>query len=176
MTVRLGLALLAATCLATACSPADDRASERQPATGETGALAEGQVSPELSASPSQPADDADSLAQSPAGNALAIERGVYVIAGSGCEQPANAAIRIYDGRGISGSSTRDCRIEPVATDGARHEIEQSCINTYDGSRTSERQVVEVLGTRSFALTSPFGGGTYELCPGLDPADFTASG
>ena len=105
----------------------------------------------------------------------MPVARGVYVLEGTPCENPANAAFRVYDGQGISGSATCDCRIEPIATDGDVHEVDQSCVSTYNGERTSIRQTIEVRGREAFTLTSPHGASRLRLCEGLDPADFTAA-
>lgn len=110
-----------------------------------------------------------------PSSDALPLPRGVYVLAGSACEDPANAAIRVFDGRGISGSATRDCCIRPIRIEGVRHAIEQSCVNTYDGSRSTERQWVEPRGD-AFILTTQRGTATYRLCSRLRPEDFGAGG
>ena len=95
----------------------------------------------------------------------LPLREGTYVRAGSGCEAPANAARRRFDGRGIAGSVTRDCRADILSRSGETFEVSQSCVNTYDGSRTSERQTITVPAEDRFRLATPDGeAGMFELC------------
>ena len=69
---------------------------------------------------------------------------GVYVIEGTSCENPANAAWRVWDGKGLSGSSTRACRAEVLSHSGDTYRLRNSCENTYDGSRTDETLAITV--------------------------------
>lgn len=82
-----------------------------------------------------------------PAGTApgtIPLTPGVYVVEGSSCENPANAAWRIWNGRGLSGSSTRACRAEVLSRSGDTYRLRNSCENTYDGSRTDETLAITV--------------------------------
>ncbi len=109
---------------------------------------------------PTQNVKDLPNATQSLQGT-LPLQRGVYVIEGSGCASPANAVVRIYNGTGLSGSSTRECRTTVRSQDGSRYEVDQSCENTYDGTRTSESQTITVSGDQHFVL----GSARYGLCP-----------
>ena len=91
----------------------------------------------------------------------LGLRRGVYVLEGSGCEQPANAAVRIWNGKGLSGSATRDCRTSVTSRARMRFRVSNSCVNTYDGSRTAEAQTVTVPDSDSFRQN----GQTFRRCP-----------
>lgn len=98
----------------------------------------------------------------------LPLRRGVYVRAGTGCGSPPNAAIRIYNGAGLSGSATRDCRATISSQDGNRYRVDQSCENTYDGKRTSELQSISVPDDQSFSMD----GASFERCAdGTAPAE-----
>lgn len=101
----------------------------------------------------------------------LPLQRGVYVRSGTGCGSPPNAAIRIYNGAGISGSSTRDCRATISSLDGNRYEVDQSCENTYDGTRTSGLQSITVADDRHFVVDeAPF----VRCADGTAPAELEA--
>ncbi|GEM_PF-3066678 len=127
-----------------------------------------------------QPAGDASPVppptaSATPSREAADLRVGVFVLEDSDCSDPANAAIRIHDGQGISGSATRDCRMTvrtstPASSPG-RYEVDQSCIDTYDGERRTEQQVLEIAAPDRFTLTTPHGAGTYRLCPDLQIAD-----
>lgn len=97
----------------------------------------------------------------------LPLTRGVYVAEGSDCAQPANAAVRIWTGSGLSGSATRDCRPTIRSRDGRTYRVSNSCENTYDGSRTSASQTITVPDPTRFTLTE--GGEArvqrFRLCP-----------
>lgn len=98
---------------------------------------------------------------------------GVYVSRGEDCARPANAGFRIYNGRGISGSATRGCEATVVSQDGPNYRIEQSCVDTYSGERTTTGGAVEVSTPRAFTLTGSEGGAaTYSLCPADAPPSY----
>ena len=97
----------------------------------------------------------------------LPLTRGVYSRDGSPCRQPANAAVRIWNGRGLSGSATRACRSTVTERSGTSYQLRNSCENTYDGSRTSEALTVNIPNPSRFKL----GDAGYRLCP---PAEVPA--
>ena len=77
---------------------------------------------------------------------------GVYVLEGTGCQNPANAAFRVWNGRGLSGSATKDCRATVLSRDGEIYTLRNSCVNTYDGSRTPETLTIRVPDQVHFAV------------------------
>lgn len=88
---------------------------------------------------------DASSVATRAAGGVvLPLTPGVYVLEGTDCRNPANAAFRIWNGRGLSGSATKDCRATVLSRSGETYTVRNSCVNTYDGSRTPETLTVRV--------------------------------
>jgi hypothetical protein len=97
----------------------------------------------------------------------LPLRPGVYVIAGSDCAAPANAGLRFYDGRGISGTATHACEALVRAHEGDRYEVDQSCIDTPagDGPRTIEPQAITVHDARSFTLETERGAARFNQCP-----------
>ncbi len=82
----------------------------------------------------------------------LPIPTGLWVVAGGDCEAPANSFWRVYDGVGLFGSQSQACEIHDVAQEGPRYLIEQNCVATYDGSKTTVRDIVEIQASRRFGL------------------------
>jgi hypothetical protein len=62
-------------------------------------------------------------------GGIYRLKPGIYTADGSGCESPANAAIRQYDGRGISTPHSRACRAKVRIRKGNRFTVDQTCID-----------------------------------------------
>lgn len=160
-------------------SPGSDQASEARAPASDTAGPAEGQSpdpSPSASPgpSPSAPATPSPSPTASPAPvGTLPLARGVYVAAGSDCRTAANAGIRVWNGTGLSGSSTRACRATVLSRSGPTYKVDQSCEDTYDGKRRSEAQTITVGASGGFTLTTASGSQTFRLCPrGEAPPDF----
>lgn len=109
---------------------------------------------------------------QMSASETLPLRRGVYVAIGTGCASPPNAAIQIFDGSGISGATTRACHNRIISRDRDSYVTDQSCENTYDGSRTTERQQLRIPDDRHFTDIGEGGSVTYAMCPrGTAPAE-----
>ena len=121
---------------------------------------------PSPSAPTGTPAPGPEVLPTPPAGGsgALPLTPGVYVGEGVGCGRPPNAGFRIYDGRGISGSSTSDCRAAIRSSDGNVHQVDQSCEDTYSGRRSSVAQTVAIPNASTFTLTEGGDTETFRLC------------
>ncbi|WP_152460908.1 hypothetical protein [Palleronia sp. THAF1] len=97
--------------------------------------------------------------------SALPISRGHYVREGTLCDNAPNAAIRVYDGAGISGSATRDCTLDVTEVDGPLYGGTNTCTDTYDGQRSASALSVRVLSANRFRLAE--NGrieGDYRLC------------
>jgi hypothetical protein len=84
----------------------------------------------------------------------LPLKAGMYVSSGQDCRFPANAGIRWYDGKGLNGSATHDCRSKIVKRLGDAYVIDQNCIDapSVGGPRSSERQIITVRSPRRFSL------------------------
>jgi hypothetical protein len=97
----------------------------------------------------------------------LPLQRGVYVLQNSGCTAPSNAAVRFYDGRGISGSATHACRMLIGSRRGDSYVVEQSCIDTPtgDGPRTSEPQTITVHDALTFTMETTDESSRFRYCP-----------
>lgn len=85
---------------------------------------------------------------------------GVYVLEGTTCENPANAAWRVWDGRGLSGSNTQACRAQIMSRSGDTFTLRNSCENTYDGLRTDETLAMTVTDQVHFSVK----GQSFESC------------
>lgn len=102
-----------------------------------------------------------------PRTDGLPLTPGVYVMVGTDCAAPPNAAIRVYTGRGLQGSATRECRMTIEGRQRNMFSVAQSCIDTYSGERTTARQTLTLLDAGRFRLReegedhSPL----YRLCP-----------
>ena len=97
----------------------------------------------------------------------LPLKPGVYVLQNSGCAAPANAAVRFYDGRGISGSATHSCRTLVNSRRGDSYVVEQSCIDTPSGNgpRTSESQTITVHDAMTFTMQTTDESSRFRYCP-----------
>jgi hypothetical protein len=100
-------------------------------------------------------------------GGIYRLKPGIYVRKDVACGSAPNAAIRQYDGRGISGAHTRACRARILSRRGARFEVSQSCIDAGAGPapRRTERQTVTVSDALTFSLRTRGTGTTYRYCP-----------
>lgn len=85
------------------------------------------------------------------------LKPGIYVPKGESCRDPANAVIRQYDGRGISGAHSSACRVKILSRRGNRYVVDQSCIDAGVGPapRSTERQTITIRGPAT----------TYSYCP-----------
>lgn len=100
-------------------------------------------------------------------GGVYRLKPGIYVARGSSCAAPANAAIRRYDGRGISDAHSRACRARILSRKGSSFTVSQSCIDAGTGPapRVTERQTVTVQDALTFTVKTRGPGTTYSYCP-----------
>ena len=100
-------------------------------------------------------------------GGIYRLKPGIYVRKDVACGSAPNAAIRQYDGRGISGAHTRACRARILSRRGTRFDVSQSCIDAGAGPapRRTERQTVTVSDARTFSLRTRGAATTYRYCP-----------
>ena len=121
-------------------------------------------VAPRTTPEPSRSALSRET--EAPPTTALPLRPGVYVLAGTSCASPANAAFRIFDGKGLSGSTTRGCRATVTSRDGNRWQVDQSCVDTYSGERTSQPQTLNVSTDTGFILAEAGEPAqAFRLCP-----------
>lgn len=95
------------------------------------------------------------------------LKPGIYVAKGESCHSPANAVIRQYDGRGISGAQSRAYRVRILSWRGNCFVVDQSCIDAGAGPapRSTERQTVTVRDALTFTQATRGAGTTYLYCP-----------
>lgn len=100
-------------------------------------------------------------------GGVYRLKPGIYVQNKVGCGSPPNAAIRRYDGQGISTPHSRACRARVLSRKGARYTVSQSCLDAGAGpaKRFTERQIVTVADALTFTLQTRGPGTTYRYCP-----------
>lgn len=102
-------------------------------------------------------------------GGVYRLKPGIYVAQGSECSAPANAAIRRYDGKGISTAHTHSCKAKVRKRRGNKYTVDQSCIDAGAGARTAPRRIQHQQVTVQDALTfrQDIGGNvtTYRYCP-----------
>jgi hypothetical protein len=100
-------------------------------------------------------------------GGVYRLKPGIYVAEGSECSSPANAAIRRYDGKGISTAHTKACKATVRKRRGNQYTVAQSCMDA--GTRTTSRQTQHQQVTVENALTfkQSIAGNvtTYHYCP-----------
>lgn len=97
----------------------------------------------------------------------LPLKSGVFVSNGQSCEDPANAGIKQYDGKGIHGSATHLCIAKIVKHNGSQYTVDQSCIDTPagDGPRVTVRQDVTVHDALNFTWGTGKKAVRYRYCP-----------
>jgi hypothetical protein len=102
-----------------------------------------------------------------PPGGVYKLKPGIYVQQGVDCASPPNAALRRYDGRGISGAHTHACRVRVLSRRGTTFTVAQSCIDTGagPGPRSTERQVVTVPDALTFTMRTRGPASTFRYCP-----------
>ena len=101
----------------------------------------------------------------------LPLRRGAYVGVGTACENPPNAELRTYDGRGLGSAKAADCRARVLSTQGNIYQIEQDC-REYSGpklERATERVTIRVDGPDRYTDLTGSGSDSFRLCPGLKP-------
>lgn len=102
-----------------------------------------------------------------PPGGVYKLKPGIYVAEGSTCQQPANAAIRQYDGRGLSTAHSRACQARILARKGGSLSVTQSCLDAGAGpaKRFTERQTIRVRDALTFDQGSGRATTVYHYCP-----------
>lgn len=111
-------------------------------------------------------------------GGVYPLRSGIYVAKGTSCGEPANAAIRQYDGRGISDPHSRACRVRIIARHGSSFVVDQSCIATGVGpaQRSSQRQTLTIQDALTFSVKVAQQTTVYRYCPIYQlPADLRTS-
>lgn len=113
---------------------------------------------------------DAESVRSAKAGGVYTLKPGIFVDGSIGCANPPNAAIKLYDGKGISTAHTRACRAKILSMRASGrskiYKVSQSCIDAGSGpgKRFTEVQTVTVADAMTFTISSK-GSTIYRYCP-----------
>lgn len=99
-------------------------------------------------------------------GGVLPLKHGIFVSADIPCSDPPNAALRRYDGDGLSGAHTHACRIKIVGQRGKSYDIEQSCIDAGQGPgpRSTEAATIDIQDNLTFTLKRGGAGEAFRYC------------
>jgi len=103
-------------------------------------------------------------------GGVYKLKPGIFVMQGVSCSNPPNAAIKRYDGQGISMAHTRACVARVLSRRrsgyGSIYKVSQSCIDAGigPGKRFVERQTIDIPDALNFTIRSQ-GKTTYRYCP-----------
>jgi hypothetical protein len=102
-----------------------------------------------------------------PPGGVYRLKPGIYVEKGTACGDAPNAAIRKYDGLGISDAHSHACKARVISRRGGKIVVDQSCIDAGFGPapRVTERQTVSVHDALTFTVSTKGPGATYRYCP-----------
>ena len=100
-------------------------------------------------------------------GGVYRLKPGLYVTRDMGCGSPPNAALRRYDGHGISTAHTRACRATVQSKKGRTYTVRQSCIDAGSGPgpRFTQVQTIRVADALSFSQTIRGYTTSYRYCP-----------
>lgn len=100
-------------------------------------------------------------------GGVYRLKPGIYVAHDIGCGAPPNAAIRLYDGKGIGTAHTSACKAKVRKRRGTTYTVDQSCIDAGSGPgpRFVQRQQVVVRDALTFTQVIGKGRTTYRYCP-----------
>jgi hypothetical protein len=102
-------------------------------------------------------------------GGVYPLKPGIYVAKGSDCGAPANAAIRQYDGKGLSTPHTRACKatMRKHKRGTSSYTVDQSCIDAGAGAapRVVQRQQIVVQDALTFTQLIKGDRTTYQYCP-----------
>lgn len=99
-------------------------------------------------------------------GGALPLKHGIFVSVDTPCGDPPNAALRRYDGEGLSGAHTHACQIKVIGQRGKSYDVEQSCIDAGQGPgpRSTETATVDIQDNLTFTLKRGGAGETFRYC------------
>lgn len=100
-------------------------------------------------------------------GGVYRLKPGIYVDTSMECGSPPNAAIRRYDGKGISTAHTRACRAKVLSKKGKVYTVRQSCIDAGSGPgpRFDQTQKIRVADALTFSQTIRGHSTAYRYCP-----------
>lgn len=88
------------------------------------------------------------------AADTLPLKHGIYVDASQTCQDPANAGIKQYDGKGLSTAHTHGCVLQVQGKKGTTYTVAQRCIDAGAGPApfVNERMDVTVVNPGKFVF------------------------
>lgn len=99
-------------------------------------------------------------------GGIYPLTHGFYVADGGDCGSPANAWLREYDGKGISGAATHGCVAKIVEKHGNTYTVDQICTDAGTGIApiSSEMQKIIVKNETRFTQIANGKNFSYHYC------------
>ena len=101
------------------------------------------------------------------AATVLPLTKGTYVSLSETCADPSFAGLKTFDGLGLAGAHTRECRARIVEKSGSAYTVDNSCIDAGAGPapRSTERLIVAITAPNAFVIRSGSSSERYRLCP-----------
>lgn len=96
----------------------------------------------------------------------LGIKPGIYVEESQSCADPANAAILSFNGVGLNGAHSRDCRLSLQSNDENAYTYSQKCVGAGTGGAVviTEHGIINVYDDQRFSLSQDGGTRLYKHC------------
>jgi len=109
----------------------------------------------------------APSISPVAAATVLPLTKGTYVSVSETCADPSFAGLKTFDGLGLAGAHTRECRARIVEKTGSAYTVDNSCIDAGAGPapRSTERLIVAITAPNAFVIRSGSSSERYRLCP-----------
>jgi hypothetical protein len=103
---------------------------------------------------------------QAEIGSVLPIRVGIYIDESQTCADPANAGLLSYDGEGLNGAHTHDCRMVVESHQGKLLAYSQQCVDAGigDGPITSEKGLMTIESDKRFLLHRNAGKTVFTYC------------
>ena len=102
------------------------------------------------------------------AGGVLPLRPGFYVYDATACRLPPFADLQSYDGRGLGGPHSRDCRLQVLSRRGRTITARNTCIDAGEGPapRVSRTLTLRLDGPDRYSLlTAGQSPGRFRWCP-----------
>jgi hypothetical protein len=103
---------------------------------------------------------------QAEIGTVLPIRVGIYIDESQTCADPANAGLLSYDGEGLNGAHTHDCRMVVESLQGKLLVYSQQCVDAGigDGPIISEKGLMTIESDNRFLLHRNAGTTAFTYC------------
>lgn len=152
----------------------------QQPSGGGSNATQSAEISHEQLAeergeSPADPLS-VDETVQAPTDKpaTIPLRTGAYVDTRVDCGNPANASFRVWDGQGLRGSATRDCRATVTSREGDLYRVSHDCEDTYNSERSTTQERWRIPDSTHITIVSEGGEQSFRRCAREDLPEFLA--